>query len=1156
MAADIGVGATNAGCRVFSAFPEWFVQTDLQGRNAMVRNKRTWTGNAGEGTGDEADAAVVVDGGAERARALAVSRGYRASLGTFAALVGQLEGAVPRARPPEEAGDGAPREPRELLEAVGALHELILPLVQEEGADGAACANAISGLCEACWAHGRAGGGGVVPQSLSYLLLRCVEGPARSSDVRRLGGLRDALGRIDFGDASAGTVRRLLVRAAISPGVVRRAAGARFVAAALVAHASLVGELHAAIKCQLRACRRAGADAYAAVYFRAWQASAGQLRALVERACVQDLMHLAIHVASEALALTLARVLSHFHARKPQRGVDEMLARLYAPILWRSLAVANPLVRRNAARLFFDAFPVQDPDAPARELDEGLQRQFALFAALLRDPHDGVRRTAVGGACRALALYWEAVPAVTAGAVLAALEQLAHDRSSPAVRAAVFGGLRALLENHAAHAPLRALLPRLAPLVHDTSEAVRAAVLDLLDAAQHLRAFRFYRIVPLRDLLCRLGAERDPLARRLAALLQGTYFPCDQPAPALLLRAQKLIVANRAAAHSFFRLLPRLDVPIDAVVTLIRKLYSFLLQAAAHKETDGGQSDSNGNNNVTDGDAGDAASGSTKKPKRKRGKKNQKQGENEEEEEEDVESIEKAVNEAAGTGTTDDDDKGDEDEDDDIVLPPGTTPTGKPQKKRTRTADTETEKKTTGAFVFPEELYIEAFEAIALLWKGLGPRLVGGNAKWRDKLTRHVTWSGVCAIAAAIGGDRARGVSLTVTSCMSADAVVSAERELVERFQHMVDEPKQEEFTPLLSCLFARGLGAQTLAQIAQWIGETFGGTTDGSTGAQTTAHGAVALHLLNSVLADSEMRKQTFRDAEAVEKIQGVLLRGVQLARQLVESDMFGGEDPMQQIEEQLLFLAFTSYLKFLIHAMAAANVNDPPAFVEVLQWAETSVIPKLENGDFPFLIAELCGIVGAELAVVGLNGPQVVAQTVHFYQACLSLVDKKNASNKDEDEDEEDEEDITISFVQRIVSHLSKFLFHLFHQGVPEYETVALSLLTESVCRLPTECLERLQLQDIITLHSARNTLGLFTSTLVTAATQSLKQTEMAQQDMENLLPPLEYVARLQCRFPTFLVQALHNVCSHTFFLIARVIVDFFFDLQTGTRDFGFTQ
>jgi len=41
-----------------------------------------------------------------------------------------------------------------------------------------------------------------------------------------------------------------------------------------------------------------------------------------------------------------------------QQGVDEMLARLYEPILWRSLKCANPKVRENAAILMIDAFPL------------------------------------------------------------------------------------------------------------------------------------------------------------------------------------------------------------------------------------------------------------------------------------------------------------------------------------------------------------------------------------------------------------------------------------------------------------------------------------------------------------------------------------------------------------------------------------------------------------------------------------------------------------------------------------------------------------------------------------------------------------------------------------------------------------------------------
>ena len=54
-------------------------------------------------------------------------------------------------------------------------------------------------------------------------------------------------------------------------------------------------------------------------------------------------------------------MLDYTHQQKRQRGVDQMLLRLYEPILWRSLKVANPHVRRNAATLFVEAFPLQDP---------------------------------------------------------------------------------------------------------------------------------------------------------------------------------------------------------------------------------------------------------------------------------------------------------------------------------------------------------------------------------------------------------------------------------------------------------------------------------------------------------------------------------------------------------------------------------------------------------------------------------------------------------------------------------------------------------------------------------------------------------------------------------------------------------------------------
>ena len=56
-----------------------------------------------------------------------------------------------------------------------------------------------------------------------------------------------------------------------------------------------------------------------------------------------------------------------------------MLCRLYEPILWRHLKVANGLVRANAASLMIDAFPLRNPTDSAQENDELLQKQFDLL---------------------------------------------------------------------------------------------------------------------------------------------------------------------------------------------------------------------------------------------------------------------------------------------------------------------------------------------------------------------------------------------------------------------------------------------------------------------------------------------------------------------------------------------------------------------------------------------------------------------------------------------------------------------------------------------------------------------------------------------------------------------------------------------------------
>lgn len=79
---------------------------------------------------------------------------------------------------------------------------------------------------------------------------------------------------------------------------------------------------------------------------------------------MQSLIKNALRVSSPALAASLRRVLDGIHSQRLTPGTDAMMLRLYHPLLFRDLAVANAGVRNNAMHLLVDVFPLQDSSAP------------------------------------------------------------------------------------------------------------------------------------------------------------------------------------------------------------------------------------------------------------------------------------------------------------------------------------------------------------------------------------------------------------------------------------------------------------------------------------------------------------------------------------------------------------------------------------------------------------------------------------------------------------------------------------------------------------------------------------------------------------------------------------------------------------------------
>ena len=478
--------------------------------------------------------------------------------------------------------------PEELTEVACRLHDIIFDLTDPRASQ---LQSAIVALCEAWWLSEREGRVDLVPQTVSYMLVRALHEKATTADIKRLYTFRQALTSLDHADETVLPLQRLLLHCAIRPNILRCAEGRKLVAYFFSLHVPFIAELHRSIKSQIPVCRKSQREAYGEVYFRAWRNAAPGSDALaeIEERCVQDLMWHGLHASSTSVASAVRQVLAFTNNQKRQRGVDAMLHKLWAPLLWRNMQVANPHMRRNAATLFVEAFPLYDPAMSTVDIDGALQRQFDALSKLLMDESVGVRVVAVHGTCRVLALFWELIPSSTSRAFLTTLvKDLAHDASANTVRIAVLQGLKFLLTQNGSEELVAALKTCLAPLstlVNDGSERVRAALFELLLAVAKVRTLNWQSVVKPEALLARLPIEKPDMQMRLTRLLLPLYLPGGKPLQQVAAagRLVELVGSGSPAALALLVHTPRFATS-SACLRLVGILLGDLLSDASPEE--------------------------------------------------------------------------------------------------------------------------------------------------------------------------------------------------------------------------------------------------------------------------------------------------------------------------------------------------------------------------------------------------------------------------------------------------------------------------------------------------------------------------------------------------------------------------------------------
>eukprot|EP00928_Gymnodinium_smaydae_P022979 TRINITY_DN19136_c0_g1_i2.p1 TRINITY_DN19136_c0_g1~~TRINITY_DN19136_c0_g1_i2.p1 ORF type:complete len:1184 (+),score=254.36 TRINITY_DN19136_c0_g1_i2:747-4298(+) len=353
--------------------------------------------------------------------------------------------------------------------------------------------------------------------TLMYLVGRCLSSAAAPRDMERLFLSRHLFGELDWEHESIESMKMQILRCVASPSFVRATHGCELLAVFYATHPAFTAEVHRAVKNEAAYGKLCALEAFGAALLKAVKASEGVLRAQLEQ-CVLDWATLALY-ANKKSAERARIIMEEIHRHHHEEDINALLCGIYGSKLWRSMKVANPQVRENAARLLQYVFPLIPNEFSVAEKELEIIRQIRTMLDAMEDPAEPVRRAGVYTACNSLKNYWGMLPPGEIAKVIAILlDKNARDSKAPLVRASVAEGLASIVSNALSHPSLSAVLPQLAVLLHDRSPIVRASFVRLLDKVGECRSIYVHSIVTNEELLVRLAAEH---AEAQAERLQG-----------------------------------------------------------------------------------------------------------------------------------------------------------------------------------------------------------------------------------------------------------------------------------------------------------------------------------------------------------------------------------------------------------------------------------------------------------------------------------------------------------------------------------------------------------------------------------------------------------------------------------------------------------
>lgn len=258
--------------------------------------------------------------------------------------------------------------------------------------------NSILLVCETWWKHDFPAREQLIANALPLWL----QAPEDAAAIQRLYHVRDAVHCIDF--AADESLLQAILALASNLHVLKMG---KKLLVHLMQNVELMEPLHCAIKVQMVGNKAKVLAVYGDVYYKAYTETDDMIiKNDLETIVWSDLVQAVLHAEDPSTHKAVLTVLQPLHAA--QKHHEELLHRLYGPILWRALSATQAPVRLQAAQVLPAVFPLRGSDA--HNASVAMEKCLTALTDLLADRVPKIRVAGSLATAQILYDYWTILP--------------------------------------------------------------------------------------------------------------------------------------------------------------------------------------------------------------------------------------------------------------------------------------------------------------------------------------------------------------------------------------------------------------------------------------------------------------------------------------------------------------------------------------------------------------------------------------------------------------------------------------------------------------------------------------------------------------------------------------------------------------------------